>query len=69
MCTQLFSSATYDNVFSAMQDSLLQHLPRVATMGNCDLVIPAVGLPQLVPSTIREEWRCALMGHLEQSVM
>ena len=38
-------------------------------MDNFDLAIPAVDLPQLVPSTMREEWRCALMEHLEQSVM
>jgi len=56
-------------MFSTLQDQVLQHLPRVATMDNFDLVIPAVGLPQLVPSTMREEWRCALMEHLEPSVM
>ena len=27
------------------------------------------GLRLLVPSTMKEEWRCALMEHLEQSVM
>ena len=38
-------------------------------MDNFDLAIPAAGLPQLVPTILREEWRCALMEHLEQSVM
>ena len=52
-----------------MQDTLLQHLPQVAMMGNFILGIPAMGHPQLVLSTFREEWRCVLMEHLEQSVM
>ena len=49
--------------------SLRQQLPQVVTMGNFSLLIPAVDLPQLVPSILREEWRCALMEHMEQSVM
>ena len=56
-------------MFSTTQDSSLQHLPQVATMANFDLAIPASGQPQLVPSMFRDEWRCALMGHMEQSVM
>ena len=56
-------------MFSAIQNSLLQHLARVAMMDNFDLAIPAAGLPQLVPTILRDEWRCALMEHSEQSVM
>ena len=56
-------------MFSTMQDFLLQHLPKVATMANFDLAIPASGQPQLVPTMLKEELRCALMEHLEQSVM
>ena len=56
-------------MFSAIQNSLLRHLARVAMMDNFDLAIPAAGLPQLVPTILREEWRCALMEHSEQSVM
>ena len=38
-------------------------------MGNFGFPISALDLPQLVLSMLREEWRCALMEHLEQSVM
>jgi len=38
-------------------------------MGNFGFPISAMDLPQLVPPMFREEWRCALMEHLEQSVM
>ena len=48
---------------------MLQHLPQVVMMGNFSLAIPATDLPQLVPPMFREEWRCALMEHMEQSVM
>ena len=62
-------SSSSKMMFSAMQDTSLQHLPQVAMMGNFDMAIPATDLPPLVPSTFREEWKCALMEHLEQSVM
>ena len=38
-------------------------------MDNFGLAMSTTDLPLLVPSTIREEWRCALMEHLEQYVM
>jgi len=63
----VFSSAK--TMFSAMQDSLLRHLHRVVTMGNFNLAVSAMDLPHLVPPMFREEWRCALMEHSEQSVM
>ena len=65
----LVSSAR--TMFSTLQDQcqLLQHLPQVAMMVNFDFPISAMDLPQLVPPMFREEWRCALMEHLEQSVM
>ena len=58
-------------MFFTLQDQcqLLQHPPQVAMMGNFGFPISAMDLPQLVPTMLREEWRCALMEHLEQSVM
>ena len=56
-------------MFSAIQNSLLRHLPQVAMMVNFGFLISALDLPQLVPPRLREEWRCALMKHSEQSVM
>ena len=38
-------------------------------MGNFGFPISAMDLSQLVSPIFREEWRCALMEHLEQSVM
>ena len=52
-----------------MKGRVLLHLHQVATMDNFGLAIPAMDLPQLVPSMSREEWRCVSMEHLEQSVM
>ena len=52
-----------------MQYTLLKHLPQVALMVNFGFLISALDLPRLVPTILREEWRCALMEHLEQSVM
>ena len=58
-------------MFFTLQDQcqLLQHPPQVAMMGNFGFPISAMDLPQLEPTMLREEWRCALMEHLEQSVM
>ena len=65
----MFSSAR--TMFSTLQDQcqLLQCLPKVAMMVNFGFPISALDLPQLVPTMLREEWRCALMEHSEQSVM
>ena len=38
-------------------------------MGNFGFPISAMDLSQLVSPIFREEWRCALMEHSEQSVM
>jgi len=38
-------------------------------MVNFGFPISVLDLPQLVPTMFREEWKCALMEHLEQSVM
>jgi len=48
---------------------LVQHLLQVALMDSSGWVIPAMGTPQMVLSTFREEWRCVSMKHMEQSVM
>ena len=56
-------------MFSTLQGQPLQHLPQVVMMGNFCFPISTTDLPQLVPPMFREEWRCALMEHLEQSVM
>ena len=46
-----------------------QPLHQVALMGSFGLVVSAMCTPQMVLYTIKEEWRCVSMEHLEQSVM
>ena len=48
---------------------LVQHLLQVAMMDSSGWVIAAMGTPQMVLPTVREEWRCVSTEHLEQSVM
>ena len=38
-------------------------------MALSDWAMPAMGTPQMAISTIKEEWKCVSMEHLEQSVM
>ena len=47
---------------------LFQPLLQVVMMDSFGLVMPAMGTIA-VTSTVREEWRCVSMEHLEQSVM
>ena len=48
---------------------LVQHLFQVAMMDSSGWVIAAMCTTQMVLPTVREEWRCVSMKHMEQSVM